>query len=122
MVFFGVVGCERKSSGGDVGDETFVEREISTPSGDWTGCVVSAYGEDGEFVTLGGYDSGNVEFLTTRCVREYWVSAEGELVLEFKVVTDLASGEVVECGFYDPEFVHWMTLGAAEEGVADFCC
>jgi hypothetical protein len=118
-------GCERGS--GVTGDippkgDTTISRDIDTPSGDWTGRIDYTYGADGVlrrayyvFTTYNGYDSTTDEFAATKCVREYNVAADGTLVLNSKVTTDLAGGERVERTFYEPEITHWRTLSEASK-------
>jgi len=101
---------------------TSITREISTPSGDWGGCINYQYDTDGslrhatyEFGTLTGYDKKTEEFIPTNCVREYDLSQDGELILVSTSMTDTATGDSVDRSFYDPEISHWMTLKEAQE-------
>lgn len=118
-------GCEREP--GLAGDsppkgDTTISREIATPSGDWAGRIDYIYGVDGlvrrasyVFTTLNGYDATTEDSAATKCVREYKAYADGTLVLDSKVTTDLSSGERVERTFPEPEITHWVTLAEARK-------
>ncbi len=118
-------GCERESGatgGSPPRADTTISREIATQSGDWAGRIDYTYGADGllrranyVFTTFNGYDSTTDEFAATKCVREYNPAADGTLVLNSKVTTDLSSGERVERTFYEPEITHWGTLAEASK-------
>jgi hypothetical protein len=123
VLLIGLVGCERVPS--KVSDRqseatTALRREIAAPSGDWVAWIDYTYGRDGrllrasyELRTFNGYEQATEAFRSTKCVRDYVVSASGELLEKSRVTTDLTTGEPAERTFYEPELTHWMTLAEA---------
>ena len=110
----------------DVGKTASIQRQVTTPSGDWGGKIEYTYGKNGklrhisyDFSTFTGYDKRSGDFKSTRCVREYEVTDAGKLVLKSKQTSDLTTGNPVERTFYDPEFSHWMTLAEAQQGIKE---
>jgi hypothetical protein len=93
-----------------------VMREFSTPSGDWMFLLTYHYDKNGrlnklesEFRTFGGVtisgDGGS-----TRCVRSFVVSNNGELQKTSERITDMKTGREVTRSFYEPAVKHWMHL------------
>ena len=127
--FILIVSCAQKgdlAAKENLGQSTSIRRQVTTPSGDWSGRIEYTYGMDGklrhisyDFSTFTGYDKTSGDFKSTRCVRKYDVTDAGKLVMKSKQTTDLSTGNPVERTFYDPEFSHWMTLAEAQQGIEE---
>jgi hypothetical protein len=96
---------------------TIVQRDYSTPSGDWRFELTYEYGRDrrlrkvhSEFVTFGGITISGADEGLTRCIRDFTVSSRGTLQKTSERIIDEKTGRKVARQFYDPPVEHWMRL------------
>jgi hypothetical protein len=96
---------------------TVVQRDYSTPSGDWRFELTYEYGRDrhlhkvhSEFITFGGISVPDAGGELTRCIRTFTVSSSGTLQKTHERIIDEKTGRKVARQFYNPQVTHWMTL------------
>ncbi len=94
-----------------------VQRDYSTPSGDWLLGLTYEYSRDrrlhkirSEFVTFGGVSVPDGGGGLTRCIRTFSVSRAGTLRKISERITDAKTGKEVDWQFFEPQVEHWMTL------------
>jgi hypothetical protein len=94
-----------------------VQRDYSTPSGDWRFELTYEYGRDrrlrklhSELITFAGISLSEARGGLTRCIRTFTVSSNGTLQKTYDRIVDEKTQRKVARQFYNPQIEHWMTL------------
>jgi hypothetical protein len=100
---------------------TEVQRQYSTPSGDWMMYLRYFYSPAGrltniysELRTFSAIDSKTGKTAPAKCIRHFRVEGT-KITKESKLVTDLKSGRPADRAFFDPPVRHWMSLSELPE-------